>query len=40
MELQVLLEALESILVLCLLVDNAAHEVVVRLIEVAEVGDL
>lgn len=39
-ELQVLLEALESILVLCLLVDDAAHEVVVCLIEVTEVGDL
>ena len=40
MELKILLERLQSILVLGLSVDHAAHEVVVCLIEVAEVRDL
>ena len=39
-KLQVLLQALESVLVLRLFVDNAAHKVVVCLVEVTEVGDL
>ena len=39
-KLKILLECLQSVLILCLSVDHTAHEVVVRLVEVTEVRDL